>query len=112
MERLEEPPQPLVPGAAFESERALAHRRKHDFARQDLGRKLSLAEPFEAAHREHQRIDLAGVSLRIRVFTLPRIGGIVRSGRRRNNCAWRRKEAVPTLAPVGKAARLTALVDK
>jgi hypothetical protein len=42
-------------------------------------------------------------SLRIRVFTLPRIGRIVRSGRRRNNWAWRRKEAVPTFAPFGKA---------
>src|SRR4029077_15965357 len=63
MKRLEELPQRLVSGAAFESECALTHRREHDFARQDLGRKLSLAEPFEAAQREHQRIDLTGVQL-------------------------------------------------
>src|SRR6202043_814935 len=58
MERFEEPVQRLVRGAAFESKRALAYRGEHDFARQDLGRKLSLGEPFEAAQREHQRIDL------------------------------------------------------
>jgi hypothetical protein len=63
MKRLQELLQRLVCSAAFESECALAHRREHDFARQDLGRKLSLAEPFEAAQREHQRIDLAGVQL-------------------------------------------------
>ena len=63
MKRIEELPQGLVGGTALESERALAYRRKHDFARQDLGRKLSLAEPFEAAQREHQRIDLTGVQL-------------------------------------------------
>jgi hypothetical protein len=38
-------------------------------------------------------------SLRIRVFTLPRIGRIVRSGRHRINWAWRRNEAVPILGP-------------
>ena len=49
--------------------------------------------------------------MRTRVFTLPRTGRIVKSGRRRNNWAWRRKEAVPTLAPCGKAARLVAFID-
>src|ERR1700719_2635820 len=63
MERLEKPSPPLLRRAAFESERALAYGREHDFARQDLGRKLSLAEPFETAQREHQRIDLARLQL-------------------------------------------------
>jgi hypothetical protein len=107
MKRLQELLQRLVCSAAFESECALAHRREHDFARQDLVRKLSLAEPFEAAQREHQRASISPeASLRIRVFTLPRLGRIVRSGRRRNNWAWRRNEAVPILAPFGDRVQL------
>src|SRR5207253_2948987 len=43
--------------------------------------------------------------------SLPRIGRIVRSGRRRNNSAWRRNEAVPILASF-RAASLGAFVDR
>src|SRR5208282_4736579 len=50
-------------------------------------------------------------SLPIRVFTLPRIGTIRRSGRRRSNCAWRRSDAVPMLAPLGKPERLGAFAE-
>ena len=47
-------------------------------------------------------------SLASRVLTLPRIGTTARSGRSRSNCARRRSDAVPTRAPRGKPARVSA----
>ena len=47
-----------------------------------------------------------------RVWTLPRIGAMARSGRRASNCAARRGDEVPTRAPSGKAARLSAPISR
>src|SRR5947209_685086 len=48
-------------------------------------------------------------SLRRRVSTLPRRGTTARSARRRLTSAWRRSEAVPTVAPPGSSASVLAL---
>ncbi len=44
-------------------------------------------------------------SLARRVFTLPRRSSRCRSGRNARSCAWRRKDEVPTRAPLGRSER-------
>src|SRR5947207_12434714 len=58
-----QPLQLRLAGAALDCERPLADRRQHLLGRQDLARDIRLAEPFEPAQCQHQRVNLASGEL-------------------------------------------------
>ena len=81
----------------------LPWRRQHDFQRKTSLIYVLQSEPCQPSLREHDRIVLAVHYFFQAVSTLPRNGKMVKSGRRANSCAVRRRLDVPTRAPFRQA---------
>ena len=104
-------PQPILAGAAFDRQRALADRRQHDLGRQDLAREPGLAEPCEAAQRQHDRVEFARRQLIEPGVDIAADRHDRQIGAQPQQLGLTPQEAVPILAPVGKSARLAAVAD-
>ena len=99
----------VIVACVFDAERTLRHRRQHDVRRHSTGDTI---RPCPGGSRPAQARKVASTSPG-RQLGKPRVdiaadGTTSRSGRSRSNCAARRSDAVPTLAPSRQAREIAA----